>query len=339
MRQKQIATFYMPQQVDARNGEDLYTRSPNKPALLLNKLKAEGLMPYFDVKEYAPFEKEEFYLAHTQEYVDAFFDGTKPLATTNGLTWSENLVNSVCYTNASLYHAIKYAVQHPEVLTFSPTSGFHHAKPERGSGFCTFSGQVITSGKLYRELGISGAYLDLDHHFGNSIEDSRSFVFDLDKAIPAYANINPKGTNESYLADLYRHLAILKEKILAREIHYVVWCHGADSHVHDDLGGSVNTDYWLLAAELFYKWVLEVEQELGYHLPVAMSLFGGYRTNAYDSVLSLHIADLVMAANILLGHNIAYEPQVEINPYISKEPFRVAIAAGETIMGYLDEIL
>lgn len=335
MRHKQIVSFYMPEQVDARNGEDLYTRSPNKPALLLAKLKEEGLMPYFNVQKFIPFDKEEFYVAHTEEYVDAFFAGSKPLATTNGLTWSENLVNSVRYTNASLYYAIRHAVQHPRALTFSPTSGFHHAKPERGSGFCTFSGQVIASVKLYRELGISGAYLDLDHHFGNSIEDSRNFVPDLGKAVPAYANVNLKGTNESYLADLYRHLAILKEKILASEIHYIVWCHGADSHVYDDLGGSVNTDYWLLAAELFYKWVLEVEQELGRHLPVTMSLFGGYRTHAYDSVLSLHTADLVTAANTLLSHTIAYEPHVEVNPYIYKEPFRVAIAAGETVVGYL----
>lgn len=336
MRHKQIVTFYMPEQVDARNGEDLYTRSPNKPALLLAKLREEGLMPYFNVKEFIPFDKDEFYLAHTEEYVDAFFAGVTPLATTNCLTWSDNLVNSVRYTNASLYHAIKYAVEHPEALTFSPTSGFHHAKPERGSGFCTFSGQVIASVKLYRELGISGAYLDLDHHFGNSIEDSRSFVPDLDKAIPSYANVNLRGTNEGYLADLYRKLAVLKEKILAKEIHYVVWCHGADSHVYDDLGGSVNTEYWLLAAEFFYRWVLEVEEELGHHLPVAMSLFGGYRTNAYDSVLSLHTADLVLGANILLGHSVAYEPQVEVNPFIKTDPLLMAIASGETLMGYVD---
>jgi acetoin utilization deacetylase AcuC-like enzyme len=336
MRHKQIATFYMPQQVDVRNEENLYTRSPNKPALLLQKLKVEGFMLYFDIKGYVPFEKEEFYLAHTKEYVDAFFAGTKPLATTNGLTWSENLVNSVRYTCASLYHAIKYAVQHPNVLTLSPTSGFHHAKPDRGSGFCTFSGQVIASVKLYREFGLSGAYLDLDHHFGNSIEDSRSFVPDLDKAIPNYANVNLKGTNESYLADMYRNLAILKEKILAGDLHYVVWCHGADSHVYDDLGGSVNTDYWLLAAEMFYKWVLEVEQELGHHLPISMSLFGGYRTNSFDSVLSLHIADLLSGANILLGHTIAYKPQVEVNNNIRFEPNMVAIANGETLMEYLN---
>ena len=60
-----------------------------------------------------------------------------------------------------------------KALTFSPTSGFHHARPEGGSGFCTFSGQVIASLKIYEEKKLVGAYLDLDGHYGNSIEDSR----------------------------------------------------------------------------------------------------------------------------------------------------------------------
>jgi acetoin utilization deacetylase AcuC-like enzyme len=226
-------------------------------------------------------------------------------------------------------------VQHPEALTFSPTSGFHHAKPERGSGFCTFSGQVISSVKIFRELGLSGAYLDLDQHFGNSIEDSREFVPDLNTAVPKYANVNVQGTNESYISYLQQSLTLLKQSILAGRTHYVVWCHGADSHVYDNLGGSVNTVYWLYAAEIFYQWVLDVEQELGCNLPVIITLFGGYRPNAYDSVLSLHTADLMMACNKLIGHRVSYEPKVEINEDIRREPIMVAIAQGETITDYM----
>jgi acetoin utilization deacetylase AcuC-like enzyme len=335
MRNKRIVTFYSEDQVDILNGEGLYTRSTAKPKLLMDKLNDENLSFLFDLRSFTPFDKEDFYLAHTEEYVDHFFKGIGSLATTNGLKWSENLVKSVRYTNASLYNAIKYAIEHPDTLTFSPTSGFHHAKPERGSGFCTFSGQVIASVKIYHELGLSGAYLDLDHHFGNSIEDSRSFVTDLNYAVPKYANVNVQGTNESYISYLRQHLAILKKSILEGNIHYIVWCHGADSHVYDDLGGNVNTEYWLLATETFNDWVLDVEQELGSHLPVIMSLFGGYRTSAYNSVLSLHIADLVLNANRLLDHTIAYEPVIELNPNISREPFTLAIAAGETIIGYM----
>ena len=80
------------------------------------------------------------------------------------------------YTNASLYHAIEHAVAHPEQVALSSTSGFHHARPTGGGGFCTFSGQVIAAVKIYREHRLVGAHVDLDGHFGNSIEDSQTSV-------------------------------------------------------------------------------------------------------------------------------------------------------------------
>lgn len=71
-------------------------------------------------------------------------------------------------------------------------------------------------------------YLDLDAHYGNSIEDSRYFVTDLDKAIPIGGNINPDGKHKNYIDDLKHRLKILEKKILNDEIHYVVFAHGAD---------------------------------------------------------------------------------------------------------------
>lgn len=47
-----------------------------------------------------------------------------------------------------------------------------------------FSRQVIAAVKLYKELNVSGAWIDLDAHFGNNIEDSRYIVQSLNKAIP-----------------------------------------------------------------------------------------------------------------------------------------------------------
>jgi hypothetical protein len=42
MRVDKIITFYREEQVDAKNGEGMYTRSAAKPAMLLNKLLSEG---------------------------------------------------------------------------------------------------------------------------------------------------------------------------------------------------------------------------------------------------------------------------------------------------------
>jgi len=317
-RYTKIKTFYTPNQVCRKDIEDKSTsKSPLKPLLLMNYLNENGFSGIIETfADFQPFRKADFLIAHTKDYVNDFFEGG-PLSEMNGLPWSTELVDSVSYTNSSLYHAIRYACVHPETLTFSPTSGFHHAMPDSGSGFCTFSGQVIASLKLYREKGLVGAYLDLDGHFGNSIPNSASFFPEVNEAIRM--NINPKYRHQEYLEDLARELEKLFNLIREGEVDYVVWCHGADSHEWDDLGYQCTTEEWFRASEMFYTGISDLEKELGRCIPVTLSLFGGYRRDDYDSVLSLHAGDLKLAAHILLGQELSYEPQV--NPKLIRKNF------------------
>jgi acetoin utilization deacetylase AcuC-like enzyme len=242
---------------------------------------------------------QDFLLAHTPEYVDAFFAGRRPLCEPNRLAWSPQFADSVRYTNASLYHAIEHAVAHPEQVTFSPTSGFHHARPAAGSGFCTFSGQVIAAVKMFREHRVVGAHIDLDGHFGNSIEDSRNFVPDLNQALPPGCNINPDGDYADYLDSVKENLAELEVRLARGEVNYVVFAHGADSHEADDLGGQCTTTEWLEASALVYGMLDRVSKQLGRPVPLTLALFGGYREDNYEAVLRLHAADLVRCLQIV----------------------------------------
>ncbi len=312
MRNAQLYTFYTKKMVLEKGGKN-HSKSPQKPALLLNFLTKHQLIRHFCLQDaFKPFEKDDFYLAHTPLYVDSFFAGKKPLAVSNGLDWSPQFVESVCYTNASLYCAIKHAVTHPEIVCFSPVSGFHHATPSYGMGYCTFSGQVIASVKIYRELGLRGAYLDLDGHFGNSIEDSRGFVSDLNQAIPrVIGNVNPIDKHQKYMSDFRRNLGVLRDAILDKQIDYVVFCHGADSHEDDDTRGQLSTDEWLECSRVFYEFVQKIDQKRQKPLPLVLCLFGGYRKDDYNSVISLHANDLVTCLNTLCGQQIAFEPQLK----------------------------
>lgn len=311
-RKRTIATFYTPKQVTKGSGNQEGTNSPEKPKLLLEHIVEKGLKKHFKIKEkIKPFSDEDFMIAHTPEYVETFFNGERKYKET-WIRWSEEFADSLRYTNSSLYSAIKNSIENPKEISFSPTSGFHHAKPDRGEAYCTFSGQVIASMKLFEEKGVSGAYLDLDAHFGNSIEDSRDYVQDLNLAIPKGANINPKGNGERYLDDLKSELETLGDKIKEGEIDYVVWCHGADSHEWDDAGdGKVNTQEWMNASKMFYEWVGQMDEELGRPLPLTISLFGGYRADDYNSVLELHTVDLVECLNTLNERNIQYKPDIK----------------------------
>jgi acetoin utilization deacetylase AcuC-like enzyme len=290
--------------------EESYSMSPLKPALYIEAIKTH-LTKYPNLVRWntqiKPFRRRDFFNAHTPKYVENFFDGVNN-CTSNGIPWSKELARSVRYTNSSLYTAINASVHQPNDIHVSPTSGFHHARPEGGSGFCTFSGQVIASLKLYRKHKLKGAYLDLDGHHGNSIEDSRWYVedrygIDLDEVIPM--NINPKGCGETYLCDLQRNLFWLEDKIIKGEVDYVVWCHGADSHQDDDLGHQLSTKQWIEASTRFYQWLNDLEKRLGRKIPLTLSLFGGYRKDDYDSVINLHLTDLIVGINHLTNKTIS----------------------------------
>ncbi len=310
MRNRKIEVFYRPEQVCKDNiKESSYSKSPLKPMLLMEYLKKNNLNQYLNFNsDFRPLTRREIRLAHTKKYVKNFFAG-KGNCGSNSIPWSKNLVESVTYTNSSLYHAVEAANANPRAITFSPTSGFHHAHPGSGSGFCTFSGQVITATKLYRDKGLRGAFLDLDGHFGNSIEDARGFVNDLDESIRF--NINPKGSHKVYIADLKKNLAALEMAFLQDEVDYVVWCHGADSHEWDQLGHQCSTAEWILCSKLFYSWVRMMEENHGIVVPVTLSLFGGYRDDDYDSVLSLHTGDIQQCLEILCDNNVEYVVDVK----------------------------
>lgn len=302
MKKGNIKVFYNTKQVLAQDSTANVSKSPLKPKLLLEFMKKQGLKKFEITDDFTPYEKQDFLVAHSDHYVNGFFEGKETICRSNGLAWSPQFADSVRYTNASLYNAIKHSVENPETICFSPTSGFHHARPDGGSGFCTFSGQVIAAVKLYQEKGISGCFLDLDGHFGNSIEDSRAFVKDLNAAIPVGFNFNPFGSHKEYVNHLKTFLKeTLEPAIISGKISYVVWCHGADSHEWDDMGHQCSTEEWLLCSKIFYSWLKRVEKRLLRSVPLSLSLFGGYRRDGYESVLALHAGDISTCMNILLG--------------------------------------
>lgn len=305
-----IVAYYNSLQVLQENIALSESKSPLKPKLVMEDLMKIA-SKYVEIKsDFKPFIKEDFYIAHMKNYVNEVFNfnqSGKKLA--SDIPWSNELVTSLTYTSASLYRAIKHSIMHPEDLCFAAISGMHHAIPECGLGFCTFSGQVIASTKIYRQLGKVGCYLDLDGHFGNSIENSRSFVHDLNLSIPKGFNFNPVGYNDDYVRVLKNFLyGSLTDAFLNNKIDYVVWCHGADSHTFDDLGGQVDTEHWVECSKIFWQWVKHMDIILEKPLSVSFALFGGYREDDYQSVINLHISDIITGINTCIdGANIEYK--------------------------------
>lgn len=296
-------------------------QNPRKPILILDYLKRNQLMDHFEMESnFKGFKAEDFLIAHTEEYVSAFFRGGNRLASSNQISWSKELIEVVRFTNAAFYHAVRTSILQPESVSFCTGSDFHHAMPNKGHGFCTFSGQVIAAVKIYQEFGLKGCFFDCDAHYGNSIEDSRSFVPDLNKALPkVLGNINPEFPNhkhKAYMSEFRRYLGLLREALLDKEIHYVMFGHGADSHEDDDWKGQLTLEEWIEVSDLFYQMIAMVEKKSGRSIPLTLSLMGGYRKDDYQSVLGLHALDLVSCLNHLCGKNIQFKPKITLKKKI-----------------------
>lgn len=302
MRNKKIVAYYTPKQVLEDNIQLSTSKSPLKPKLVMSALMKVANEYIHIQPKFKPFTRDICEIAHSKYWVDTVFDFNKPgVKLASSIPWSEQLVTSLTYTSSSLYHAIKHSINKPEDVVFSPTSGFHHARPHAGMGFCTFAGQVIASTKIYRETGKVGCYLDLDGHYGNSIEDCRSFVGeDLNKAVPKKFNYNTSSTGKLYVKELFHYLYdVLQPAMIKGDVDYVVWCHGADSHQDDDLGHQVNTEEWVQCSKIFWTWVKNMDKVMGKPISVSCALFGGYRSDDYQSVIDLHVSDFVNGLNIL----------------------------------------
>lgn len=297
-----IKIHYTPKQVCDKHLDKSFSKSPLKPRLVVENLKTKLTDEQYQIVEFQPYTKEDFKVAHYDTHINGVYEYNNEGAfMENDLPWSKELVNSLEYTNASIHSAIRSSILEPQYIHLSPTSGFHHARPHMGIGFCTFSGQVIASIKNYKEFGAVGAYIDLDSHFGNSIEDTRVFNPELNKCVPDWANFNPRQKNmyREYINELGSYLVFLEEKILNNECQYIVYCHGADSILGDDSGGGkVTLEQWHECTEIFWNWYNQLCTKLGKPFPVSLALFGGYRGSNFQYAVDAHVKDIMLGLEL-----------------------------------------
>lgn len=114
-----------------------------------------------------PVTEADLLRVHDPEYVHAVRTGhPRELAESQKFPWSPELYPSVLLTNGGVLAAARSALM--EGVSGALASGFHHAGPDRGEGFCTFNGLVVAVEALRAQGKIQTvAVLDLDLHYGN----------------------------------------------------------------------------------------------------------------------------------------------------------------------------
>jgi acetoin utilization deacetylase AcuC-like enzyme len=173
---------------------------------------------------------------HAASYVDALASGTpRELAESQGFGWDPGLWTAVRASTAGIVSAVDVVLGGAGRLSGSLSSGMHHARYARGSGYCTVNGLVVAAAHAIAQHDVDVTVLDVDAHAGGGTDEllrhhattlglERVRHLDLTtKPFDSYTgrpprpgdvNIEDVGLNdddEAYLAAVDRLLALLPE--------------------------------------------------------------------------------------------------------------------------------
>jgi acetoin utilization deacetylase AcuC-like enzyme len=245
----------------------------------------------------------ELLRVHRPGYLDQIRSGTLPVPAMRqiGFPWSPEMVERSRQSTGATMAACRAA--RSEGIAVNLAGGTHHAFADHGEGFCVFNDVAVAARAMQTE-GLARRILivDCDVHQGNGTAaifagDASVFTLDMfsernypfhkepaDLPVPL-----PDGTRDAaYLEAL---TDALPRALDAARPDLAIYVSGADPYAGDRLGRLSLTKDGLAARDRLVLGVLR-----GHHIPVAVTMAGGYAVNLEDSV-DIHFGTVCAAAD------------------------------------------
>jgi histone deacetylase 11 len=291
-----VAVVYSPGYlIDLGGLEKAHPFDIKKYQKIHDGLKSDGLLSDEQTFKPEPLTNDDLLLIHTQGYLDDLKQRTKIaqyLEARELLFAPVSLERAVVapFRRASGGTMLAARVALKVGIGVNIGGGYHHAKPDRGEGFCLFADVPIAIRKLQKEGLINRAVIvDVDVHQGNGTilcleNDDTTFTFsmhqqgiypmpkekgDLDVELRAGMN------DVQYMQVLNKHLSNVLDDSKA-DICFIVG--GCDTLKGDPLAslqmtksGIVKRDHAIIEACVKRK------------IPVVLTLSGGYSPKAWES--------------------------------------------------------
>ncbi len=198
-------------------------------------------------------------------------------------TTSASVARSLPYTSGACYCSAVVAMK--EGISASLSSGFHHAGPKGGRGFCTFNGlmvattQLLDSGKAKKV-----AIVDCDYHYGDGTQAIIDALGLKDRVFHISFGLSYKRPEQA--GDYLAKLRDLREDLAQFAPDVILYQAGADTHIDDPLGGLLSTEQMRERDRTMFS----IARELG--IPLTWNLAGGYQVEPDGSipkVVRLHL--------------------------------------------------
>jgi len=233
----------------------------------------------------------ELELVHDPAYVAAVRDGDPwDLAESNGIGWDEGLFAAVCASTGGVRDAVLWAWRNQRHAG-AGSSGLHHAKYDRGDGFCTFNGLVVAARAALADGAERVLIVDLDAHCGGgtaSLIEHVDGIEQIDVSVSSFDWYAGRTDARLWYTDGSNYLNVVREALATVEspetVDVVLYNAGVD--VHELAGGVRNITAEVVRdrERLVFEWANR------YGLPVAFVFAGGYSGFGLelDDVIGLH---------------------------------------------------
>ena len=254
-----------------------------------------------------PVSDEELSLVHSDEYLESLHSSANiaaalevpVLASFPAAILAWRVLRPMRWAVRGSVLAAKAALEHGGAVNLS--GGYHHAKPDRGEGFCVFSDIALIVRQLRQENLLQPddtvAYVDLDAHQGNGVchqflSDKQVYIYDMYNQsiypatdfqarhrIDANFPLRSGCAGEEYLAKLRQKLPTFLDSLAQPKPRLAIHNAGTDVFADDQLGGLSLTADDILQRDLFV--INEFRQR---QIPYVMLLSGGYSRQSYQLV-------------------------------------------------------
>lgn len=255
-----------------------------------------------DFLEPQPASRDQLLLVHTEDWIRKLERGRLSYQEVLKLEipYSRRMVEGVFLAAGGTILAARRALA--DGAGFNIGGGFHHAFPDHGEGFCAVHDVAVAVRALQKEGLVKKALIvDVDVHHGNGTAE----IFGADPDVFTlsihhfnnYPAVKPPSTIDIHLEDgagdaeyLARLRPACEAAVLGFRPDILFYVAGVDPYQDDQLGGLS-----LSKEGLYERDRLVFGLALRKHVPVAVTLAGGYARSTGDTV-DLHV-QTVMALN------------------------------------------
>ncbi len=258
-------------------------------------------IPGITLENPQPLTEDDLRTTHDPQYIRAVRTGEpRALAESQGLGWDPGLWPMVLASNGGTVSAALRALRAGRAGSLS--SGLHHARRERGSGYCTFNGLVLAARAALAAGAGDVLILDLDAHCGggtHALIAEDPHIWHVDVSVDAFDCYEPGERRTldivAHAADYLPTIAQRLHDVQSRRFGLCIYNAGMDPHEDCPEGAlaGIRDEHLREREQLVFDWC----RDRG--LPVAFVIAGGYvRAPRMDEarLVELHRLTLTAAA-------------------------------------------